>query len=59
MLCTGFTLQKTNTETLSAIQQLARPMGVQISDFTYAGIKDKKAVTTQEMAVKGITITRL
>ncbi|XP_030828693.1 pseudouridylate synthase 7 homolog-like protein [Strongylocentrotus purpuratus] len=56
---TGFTLQKTNTETLSAIQQLARLMGVQISDFTYAGIKDKKAVTTQEMAVKGITITRL
>ncbi|XP_041460538.1 pseudouridylate synthase 7 homolog-like protein [Lytechinus variegatus] len=56
---TGFTLQKINTETLSAIQQLARLIGVQTSAFTYAGIKDKKAVTTQEMAVKDITSKRL
>nr|XP_054752354.1 pseudouridylate synthase PUS7L-like [Lytechinus pictus] len=56
---TGFTLQKINTETLSAIQQLARLIGVQTSAFTYAGIKDKKAVTSQEMVVKDITSKRL
>ncbi|XP_072181848.1 pseudouridylate synthase PUS7L-like [Diadema setosum] len=55
---TGFSLQKTNIETLDAIQQLSQAVGLHPSDFSYAGIKDKKAVTTQFMCVKGIPASR-
>ncbi|XP_038069050.1 pseudouridylate synthase 7 homolog-like protein [Patiria miniata] len=56
---TGFTLKKSNLETLDALQKLARVLRVQPSDFSYAGVKDKKAVTLQSVAVKGINSKRL
>ncbi|XP_067855958.1 pseudouridylate synthase PUS7L isoform X2 [Heptranchias perlo] len=56
---TVFTLCKVNLETLEAVACLASELGVVPSDFSYAGIKDKKAVTSQTMVVKNVTINRL
>ncbi|XP_056604383.1 pseudouridylate synthase PUS7L [Triplophysa dalaica] len=56
---TAFTLQKENLETLEAISYMAVVLGVLPSDFTYAGIKDKKAVTYQSMVVKKISPEQL
>ncbi|KAG7454737.1 hypothetical protein MATL_G00262950 [Megalops atlanticus] len=52
---TGFTLRKENLETLEAISYMAAALGVLPSDFTYAGIKDKRAVTFQSMVVKKVS----
>ncbi|XP_078077333.1 pseudouridylate synthase PUS7L isoform X2 [Mustelus asterias] len=56
---TAFTLCKVNMETLEAVAYLASELGVVPSDFSYAGIKDKKAVTSQTMIVKNVTMNRL
>ncbi|KAJ7329740.1 hypothetical protein JRQ81_015914 [Phrynocephalus forsythii] len=56
---TAFTLQKENLETLEAIGYLASELGVLPADFSYTGIKDKKAVTYQAMVVKKVTPSRL
>ncbi|NWU71472.1 PUS7L protein, partial [Pterocles burchelli] len=58
-LYTAFTLQKENLETLEAIGILAAELGVLPSDFSYTGIKDKKAITYQPMVVKKVTSERL
>ncbi|NXL46064.1 PUS7L protein, partial [Podilymbus podiceps] len=58
-LYTAFTLQKENLETLEAIGILAAELGVLPSDFSYTGIKDKKAITYQPMVVKKVTPQRL
>ena len=42
-------------ETLEAIQRLSTCLDVQPLAFSYAGIKDKKAVTTQHVVVRGIS----
>ncbi|XP_009582251.1 PREDICTED: pseudouridylate synthase 7 homolog-like protein, partial [Fulmarus glacialis] len=57
-LYTAFTLQKENLETLEAIGFLAAELGVIPSDFSYTGIKDKKAITYQPMVVKKVTPER-
>ncbi|XP_015194433.2 pseudouridylate synthase PUS7L [Lepisosteus oculatus] len=56
---TAFTLQKENLETLEAISYMASAFGVLPSDFTYAGIKDKRAITYQSMVVKKVSLQRL
>ncbi|KFU96089.1 Pseudouridylate synthase 7 homolog-like, partial [Chaetura pelagica] len=56
---TAFTLQKENLETLEAISLLAAELGVLPSDFSYTGIKDKKAISYQPMVVKKVTPERL
>ncbi|XP_057709781.1 pseudouridylate synthase PUS7L isoform X1 [Corythoichthys intestinalis] len=56
---TAFTLCKENLETLEAISYMAATLGVLPSDFTYAGIKDKRAVTYQSMVVKKVSPQRL
>ncbi|KAM4039153.1 pseudouridylate synthase PUS7L [Anomaloglossus baeobatrachus] len=56
---TAFTLEKENLETLEAVSFLASSLGVLPSDFSYAGIKDKKAVTYQSVVVKKVTPERL
>ncbi|XP_077357042.1 pseudouridylate synthase PUS7L isoform X2 [Festucalex cinctus] len=56
---TAFTLCKENMETLEAISYMAATLGVLPSDFTYAGIKDKRAVTYQSMVVKKVSPQRL
>lgn len=55
---TAFTLCKENLETLEAISYMAAALGVLPSDFTYAGIKDKRAVTYQSMVVKKVSPQR-
>ncbi|XP_016396061.1 pseudouridylate synthase 7 homolog-like protein [Sinocyclocheilus rhinocerous] len=55
ILYTAFTLRKENLETLEAISYMAAVLGVLPSDFTYAGIKDKRAITYQAMVVKKIS----
>ncbi len=54
----AFTLRKENLETLEAISYMAAVLGVLPSDFTYAGIKDKRAITYQAMVVKKISPER-
>ncbi|XP_042367390.1 pseudouridylate synthase 7 homolog-like protein [Plectropomus leopardus] len=56
---TAFTLRKENLETLEAISYMAAALGVLPSDFTYAGIKDKRAITFQSMVVKKVSTQRL
>ncbi|XP_066522964.1 pseudouridylate synthase PUS7L [Hoplias malabaricus] len=56
---TGFTLKKENLETLEAISYMAAVLGVLPSDFSYAGIKDKRAISYQSMVVKKISAERL
>ncbi|TRZ26677.1 hypothetical protein HGM15179_000448 [Zosterops borbonicus] len=56
---TAFTLQKENLETLEAIGLLAAELDILPSDFSYTGIKDKKAITSQPMVVKKVTPERL
>eukprot|EP00064_Thunnus_orientalis_P013136 superscaffoldBa00002098_g13173 len=56
---TAFTLRKENLETLEAISYMAAALGVLPSDFTYAGIKDKRAITYQSMVVKKVSPQRL
>ena len=47
----GFTLCKINTEHLGALQRIAQVAGVAVSDVTFHGIKDKKAVTFQRCVI--------
>ena len=54
----AFTLRKENVETLEAISLMATALDVVPSDFTYAGIKDKRAVTHQGMVVKKVSVQR-
>lgn len=58
MIFSAFTLQKENLETLEAIGLLAAELDVLPSDFSYTGIKDKKAITLQPMVVKKVTPER-
>ncbi|XP_064417632.1 pseudouridylate synthase PUS7L [Latimeria chalumnae] len=52
---TAFTLCKENMETLEALCCLASVLDVLPSDFSYAGIKDKRAITYQAIVVKKVT----
>ncbi|XP_006888247.1 PREDICTED: pseudouridylate synthase 7 homolog-like protein [Elephantulus edwardii] len=56
---TAFTLQKENLEMFEALGFLAVKLGVIPSDFSYAGLKDKKAITYQTMVVRKVTPERL
>lgn len=55
---TAFTLCKENLETLEAISYMAATLGAAPSDFSYAGIKDKRAITYQAMVVKNVSVKR-
>ena len=46
-----FTLHKVNMDTTSALQALARALGVREKVFGYAGTKDKRAATTQRVSI--------
>ncbi|KAM9671784.1 pseudouridylate synthase PUS7L isoform 1-T1 [Trichechus inunguis] len=59
VIYTAFTLQKENLEMFEAVGFLAIQLGVIPSDFSYAGLKDKKAITYQAMVVRKVTPERL
>jgi len=46
-----FTLQKGNWETLRAVREISRKLGVSRNRLSFAGTKDKRAVTTQRVSV--------
>jgi tRNA pseudouridine13 synthase len=48
-----FFLVKRNIDTLQAIRQLSRILGVSYKRFSYAGIKDRRAVTSQRVSLYG------
>ncbi|KAM5249784.1 pseudouridylate synthase PUS7L isoform 2-T2 [Hipposideros larvatus] len=59
VIYTAFTLRKENLEMFEAVVFLAIKLGVIPSDFSYAGLKDKKAITYQAMVVRKVTPERL
>ncbi|XP_064447439.1 pseudouridylate synthase PUS7L isoform X2 [Mirounga angustirostris] len=59
VIYTAFTLRKENLEMFEALGFLAIKLGVIPSDFSYAGLKDKKAITYQAMVVRKVTPERL
>ena len=52
---TRFTLRKERMDTLRAISELSDQLGVPSRNFGFAGLKDFRAVTTQEMTVRGVS----
>uniref|UniRef100_K9IZA1 Pseudouridylate synthase PUS7L n=1 Tax=Desmodus rotundus TaxID=9430 RepID=K9IZA1_DESRO len=59
VIYTAFTLRKENVEMFEAVGFLAVKLGVIPSDFSYAGLKDKKAITYQAMVVRKVIPERL
>jgi|GEM_PF-2719444 len=47
---THFTLKKTNWNTIDAIKEIAKRLYVNAGRFSYAGLKDKNAITTQRVS---------
>ena len=58
LFVSAFTLRKENLEMFEAVGFLAVKLGVIPSDFSYAGLKDKKAITYQAMVVRKVTPER-
>ena len=52
---TYFAIRKRNISTLEAIKKIAATLQVNQRDIGYAGLKDKRAITTQVLSVEGIT----
>jgi tRNA pseudouridine13 synthase len=53
------TLKKKNRNTLDVIKQLAKFLKIKEKDIGFAGSKDKHAITTQIISIKGISKDRL
>ncbi len=51
---TFFAIRKRNLSTLEAINQIAWVLHVNARNFGYAGLKDKRAITTQVLSVEGV-----
>ncbi|KAJ3317747.1 hypothetical protein HDV06_001265 [Boothiomyces sp. JEL0866] len=54
-----FTLYKENRDTMDAINIISKLVKTDTKSFTYPGTKDKRAITSQRVSVKGITAERL
>ncbi|HMF34023.1 MAG TPA: tRNA pseudouridine(13) synthase TruD [Candidatus Lokiarchaeia archaeon] len=50
---TYFQLVKFNKDTILAIREIAHALGRNPSDFSYAGIKDNRAISVQRVACRG------
>lgn len=51
---TYFAIRKRNLTTIEAINQIARVLQVNSRNIGYAGLKDKRAITTQVLSVEGV-----
>ncbi|MFX0170031.1 MAG: tRNA pseudouridine(13) synthase TruD [Candidatus Hodarchaeota archaeon] len=51
---TAFFMVKRNEDTLQAIRRLSRVVGVSSKRFSFAGIKDRRAVTSQQVSYRGL-----
>jgi tRNA pseudouridine13 synthase len=56
---THFTLVKENWETLRALKEIAKRVGVSQDRFAFAGTKDKHALTAQRVSAYRVQIERL
>lgn len=54
-----FTLRKTNWETHRVVKELAKRCGVSQKRFSFAGTKDKRAVTAQRVSVLEVSAEKL
>lgn len=52
---TYFAIRKRNFTTIEAINQIARVLQVNSRNIGYAGLKDKRAITTQVLSVEGVS----
>ena len=52
-----FTLHKEKMDTLGAIASLSSHLGLPVRNFGFAGLKDHRAVTAQEMTVRDASIS--
>ncbi len=50
---TMFFLVKQNIDSIQAIRQLSKSMGVSYKRFSYAGMKDRRAITSQRVSYRG------
>lgn len=53
------TLVKCNLSTIEAVEELARYLGISPGQIKYAGIKDKHAITSQLISIKGGDIEKV
>lgn len=51
-----FVLRKERMDTLQAVGVLSKALGVPVRAFGFAGLKDHRAITTQEMTVRGASV---
>ncbi|MHA1731603.1 MAG: tRNA pseudouridine(13) synthase TruD [Promethearchaeota archaeon] len=56
---TLFDLVKFNTDTILAVRTIAKELGIPQNHFSFAGIKDNRAITSQRVSVKGVDAKRL
>ena len=56
---TYFTLVKRNWNTIDAVERIARKLGVNRTRFGYAGLKDRRALTSQRISAWKIPVSRL
>lgn len=56
---TRFTLRKERLDTLGAVTELSEQLGVAARHFGFAGLKDYRAITTQEMTVRDVSAAEL
>jgi len=50
---TTFILQKNNKDTFEAINLLSKTLKIPTSKFSYSGLKDKRSISLQQIAIKG------
>jgi tRNA pseudouridine13 synthase len=56
---THFTLVKRNWDTMRAVKEISRGVSMSQKRFSYAGTKDKHAVTSQRVSVSDVSIEKL
>lgn len=54
-----FLLRKKEWNTIDAVKEIAERLSMQIKKVSYAGIKDKKAVTEQHISIQGVSKERV
>ncbi|VDD74990.1 unnamed protein product [Mesocestoides corti] len=54
-----FVLYKEGKDTMQALHVIGRMLKINSNSFTYAGTKDKRAITTQNVSIKNVSSRRL
>ena len=51
---TYFEIEKTDLSTPEALERLGRGLDVEVKEFGYAGLKDRKGITRQTISIQGV-----